>query len=75
MTITNPIKAKITALEPILDDATSMGEEISGAIADGISSGESNITNAIGSIKTHIDELGSAATKIFADIKTILGSL
>ena len=75
MTITNPIKAKITALEPILDDATSMGEEISGAIADGISSGESNITNAIGSIRTHIDELGSAATKIFADIKTILGSL
>ena len=61
--------------DSVIDEAKPLGENISNAIAEGIQSGESNIINALGSIRTHIEELGDAANQIFANIKKILGSV
>ena len=59
----------------LTDSATEVGQNASNAIATGIESGEKNISNAVGSIRTHITELGDTATVILSTIKDLLAGL
>ena len=71
-TVEVPIEIDDTSLNASASEA---GTSAMTELTDGFISGESLFQNAVGSINTHIQELGAAATLVFSNIKTTLGSL
>ena len=74
--ITDPLSlnfSKVTA--DLTQSASSIGQAISASLASGIKAGQQPIQNAIGSIETHIRELGDAANNIFNNLQALLRGL